>query len=303
MKRDRTYRAVWILAATIVLATVSVAHAATTYYWIDSSDDWTNTADWSPSTAYPVSGDTAYIGNGGTVAVSGTDACANLYVGSDQSTAQGAGTLNIGAGFTATSAYIGTATNGGIVTQTAGAATITTFTFGGATSGWAGGTYNLNGGTLNVGSITFGTYGANAFNLGGGMLQWSSAITCSAPMALSSATTSAIDVQGNAVTMSGALTGGGSLSVGTGTTTGALNLSSASSTYSGGTTLNGGVLRIGANSSGMPAAPPLAPWARAPWCSAAAPLQPTAIRIGLSIMPLLWMATWPSAAAAATTMA
>ena len=215
MKRDRIYCVASILAAAIVLVTVSVAHA-TTYYWIDGSNDWTTTADWSPTgTPTYANGDTAYIGNGGTVAVTGADGCTNLYLGSDQSTGAGGGTLNINTGgaLTATWAYIGAATNGGIVTQTGGSATIPIMNVGGATSGWAGGTYNLSGGTLNTRSITFGTYGANVFNLSGGVLQWSTAGTCSAPMALTSATSSTIDVQGNAVTMSGLLTGGGSLSI------------------------------------------------------------------------------------------
>ena len=73
--------------------------------------------------------------------------------------------------------YIGAASNGGTVTQTAGAATIPTITFGGATSGWAGGTYNLNGGTLTAGSITQGAYGTGTFNLSGGWLRFSSGST------------------------------------------------------------------------------------------------------------------------------
>ena len=99
MRFDRIYRWALIPAVAILLATVSVARAGTIYYWTDGSADWTTTADWSPSTAYPISGDTAYIGNSGTVAVSVTDACTNLYVGSDQSTGAGAGTLNIGGEF------------------------------------------------------------------------------------------------------------------------------------------------------------------------------------------------------------
>ena len=174
MKRDRIYRVPCILVVAILLATVSVAHAST-YYWIDASADWTASADWSngSTTGFtPASGDTVYIGNSGTVAVSGTDACTNLYVGSDQSTGAVAGTLNIGANFHGNQRVHRRREQRGTVTQTAGAATITTLSFGGATSGWAGGTYNLNGGTLTSGSITQGTYGAGTFNLGGGWVRF-----------------------------------------------------------------------------------------------------------------------------------
>ena len=257
MKRDRTYRVTWILAVAIPLAIAPAAHAQ--YYWTGGSDNWTTTADWSPN-GTPSSSDTVYIGNGGTVTVNSADACLIAYVGSDQSTGPGVGTLNItNSTFGAALAYIGAATNGGTVTQTGGSATISTVYFGGATSGWAGGTYNLNGGTLSTHSITFGTYGGDAFNLGGGVLQWGAGSTCSAPMTLTSSTSSTIDVQGNAVTMSGALTGGGSLTLGTGSTTGAVTFRSATSTYSGGTTFNAGVLRIAASSTGSAGSPTAGP--------------------------------------------
>ena len=55
MKGHCICRAASTLAVAILLAMVSVAHAATTYYWTDGIADWTTAADWSPSTAYPIS--------------------------------------------------------------------------------------------------------------------------------------------------------------------------------------------------------------------------------------------------------
>ena len=137
---------------------------------------------------------------------------------------------------------------GSTFTQSAGTTTATAVAYGGSRLSGAGGTYNLNGGLLTVGAITVNATAAN-FNLGGGTLQWANAYTCTLPMALTAATTSTIDVQNYAVTMSGALTGGGSLTVGTGTTTGTLTLSSASNTYSGLTTVGGGTLAYGVNNA------------------------------------------------------
>ncbi len=108
----------------------------------------------------------------------------------------------------------------------------------------AGGTYNLNGGTLIVGAITKGTYaGTAAFNLGGGTLRWSGPTTCSLGMTLTGATTSTIDTQSNDVTLSGVLAGGGALSkAGTGT----LTFSNAN-LYTGLTTVGNGTLAYGTN--------------------------------------------------------
>ena len=105
MKRDRIYHLAWILAVAIPLAIAPAAHAQ--YYWTGGSADWTTTTDWSPN-GTPSSSDTVYIGNSGTVTVDSADASLIAYVGSDQSTGPGVGTLNItGSTFGATLAYIG----------------------------------------------------------------------------------------------------------------------------------------------------------------------------------------------------
>ena len=132
--------------------------------------------------------------------------------------------------------------DGGAVTQSGGLATIGAITFGGATAGMPGGTYNLNGGTLNVASISAG---ANAttkvFNLGGGTFQLGpSGGVSSYPMTLVTATNSTIDTEANAGTLSGVISGGGSYTkVGAGTLTIAAN-----DTYTGTLTLSQGQLNV-----------------------------------------------------------
>ena len=113
------------------------------------------------------------------------------------------------------------------------------------------GTYNLNGGLLELGSIAIGTATnggtlAGTFNLSGGTLQatgdnanfWANSTSTTAALAGTGAT---IDDGGHAITIAQVLSGLGAL---TKADTGILTLSG-SNTYAGITTISGGTLQIG----------------------------------------------------------
>ena len=95
------------------------------------------------------------------------------------------------------------------------------------------GTYNLNGGTLVTASISRGN-GTALFNFGGGTLQASGAFTSSLPMTLSGNGGNAnVNTNGNAVTLSGQLSGPAGLNkLGSSTLT-----LTAENTYTGPTTI------------------------------------------------------------------
>ena len=84
------------IALAILLAGVSAA-SATTYYWADSADDWSSGARWTPNGlsygVVPGSGDTAYVGNGGTVSVSDAESVNTLNLGCTVSPFAGNGTV------------------------------------------------------------------------------------------------------------------------------------------------------------------------------------------------------------------
>ena len=146
------------------------------------------------STLYPGSANTsdiAYIGGGYTITLNSSVpyTVSSVYVGQTSGQNNGVGTLAIssGASATITSMYIGASSYGGTVSQSGGLANIGTLTFGGA-SGCVGGTYNLTGGTLGVGTggIVLGATGTATFTLGGGVLQANGAFTSSVPITLGS---------------------------------------------------------------------------------------------------------------------
>ena len=123
-------------------------------------------------------------------------------------------------------------------------------------SGYGDGTYDLSGGTLQIGGNSLQAhYGGGAatgtydFNLGGGTIQaYGTALTTSVNAELVSGTTSTVDTNNLGVTWSGILSGDGALSkIGAGTLT--LN---GNNTYTGGTQLNAGTLAAGnANALGI----------------------------------------------------
>jgi fibronectin-binding autotransporter adhesin len=166
---------------------------------------------------------------GGTNVSAGTLAMNNFYI-NDVYSRISAGSIS------STNQYTGYSDNG-TFTQTGGTNTVLSTLYIGYNSGGSG-TYNLNGGTLILKSLSKGS-GTAAFNFGGGTLRASGSFACSLPMTLTGEGGNAnIDTAGYTVTMSGILSGDGGLNkLGSGTLT-----LTASETYSGNTTVNGGTL-------------------------------------------------------------
>ena len=104
-----------------------------------------------------------------------------------------------------------------------------------------GGSYNLNGGLLTLAGLTTNA-GNGTLNFNGGTLQASGSFSTSVPMTLAASGSGAtFDTAGNAVTLSGQLSGSGSL---TKLGNGALTLAT-TNTYSGNTLISGGTLALG----------------------------------------------------------
>ena len=153
-------------------------------------------------------------------------------------TGDGSYNLSGTAQLAAATEYIGY--NGtGTFTHAGGANTISTNLCIGYRLG-SSGTYNLNGGTLILKSLTTGS-GTAEFNFGGGTLQATGTFSTSLPMSLTGEGVNAnINTAGYAVTLSGVLSGTGGLNK---TGSGTLTLNALNS-YSGDTTVNGGRLEI-----------------------------------------------------------
>ncbi len=185
------------------------------------------------STAYE------YVGRYGTgtfTQTGGTNSITNNFYLGYYSGSSGTYSLSGTGQLSAASEYIGRYDTGQF-TQAGGTNSISNDLYLGYYSG-SSGTYNLNGGTLVLKSISKGS-GTVAFNFGSGTMQASGNFTTTLPMTLTGDGGNAnIDTAGNAVTMSGALSGVGGLNkLGSGILT--LN---ATETYGGNTTVNGGTL-------------------------------------------------------------
>ena len=219
MKRslNRTSR-VWATALTM-LGTVAILiagsplaqAAATTYTWGGSSGgDWAAASNWSPSTAFPISGDTAYI-DSGTVNIGATSGtCTTLYLGHAASSSgalseTSGGMLKIAAASNTYIGYGGTGTytqtggsnslvattlgyltgSSGSYTQTGGTANTTNLIVGGgsSTSSYGTGSYSLSNtndpnASLTVsGGLTVGNYGTGTFTLNSGIVTVTTGIT------------------------------------------------------------------------------------------------------------------------------
>lgn len=207
--------------------------------WVLPSDQtggWSTSANWGG--LEPTSDSIAYIYNGGTAIVTQPDeACLYLYLGN--SGAGHSGAVQLESGFlSASKVYIGNY-NTGLFTQLGGTNTISGNLYLGYNTG-SNGTYNLNGGTLVLHSISKGS-GIAAFNFGGGTLQANSNFSTTLPMTLTGNGGNAnVDTAGYTVTYSGQLSGSGGLNkLGSG------NLSlTGINTYTGGTNINVGNLSI-----------------------------------------------------------
>jgi fibronectin-binding autotransporter adhesin len=165
------------------------------------------------------------------------EACLYLYLGNSGAGQSGAVQMNSGS-LSASKEYIGNYGTG-LFTQSGGTNTIAGNLYLGYNTG-GDGTYNLNGGTLVVQSLSKGS-GTAAFNFGGGTLKANSSWSATLPMNLTGTGGNAnVDTAGYALTLSGQLSGLGGLNkVGAGSLT-----LSGSNVYMGTTNINGGVLAI-----------------------------------------------------------
>ncbi len=148
------------------------------------------------------------------------------------------GTYNLINGhLSAPSESIGYAGSGSF-TQSGGTNTVGGLSLG--QSAGVSGTYNLNGGLLNLSGLTHGA-GTAAFNFSGGTFQAGATFSTSVPIALATSGSNGIfDTQGNTLTLNGALSGpGGFQKIGAGTL-----ILTASNTFSGSTTISSGTVQI-----------------------------------------------------------
>jgi autotransporter-associated beta strand protein len=181
------------------------------------------------------------VGNSGTGAFTqsgGTSIVGQLYLGYNTSSSSGAYTLNGSGLLSVGAAYVGSAGTG-TFTQSGGTGTFGSLSLGSGTG--SRGTYNLNGGMLILSGLTEGP-GTAAFNFSGGTLLAGATFSTGGSIGLSTSGGNAIiDTAGNALTVSGLLSGSGNLiKAGSGT----LALA-ATNRYVGNTTITAGTLQLG----------------------------------------------------------
>jgi outer membrane autotransporter protein len=187
------------------------------------------------SIAFLAQGDSNTFTNNGTLSASGTDSYAAKFLGTGNALVN-SGTISGNVWFDAgNNAFTNSGTfdgSGGLYKVNSG-----TLTLRGPTS-YTGGTY-LNGGVINVTQdASLGAMSGGLF-FGGGTLQLSADMTSARNATLNSGG-GTFDTNGNALTLSGVISGPGSLSkVGDGT----LTLTGVN-TYSGATTVNTGTLLV-----------------------------------------------------------
>ncbi|MBN2022889.1 MAG: autotransporter-associated beta strand repeat-containing protein [Pirellulales bacterium] len=206
-------------------------------YWSTATGDWSTSDNWEGGE--PTSEIDAAIVNGGTARVTQLDeACRYLYLGDSRIGTSGAVELT-GGSLSASIEYVG-AYGTGSFTQSGGTNVVLDSLCLGY-DGASDGTYNLNGGTLVLKSLTRGS-GNATFNFGGGTLQASSRLATNLPFELTATGGNAnVDTSRFSVELSGVLSNAGGLTKrGSGTLT-----LTGDNTYSGGTTLVEGQLCIG----------------------------------------------------------
>ncbi|MEN6558381.1 MAG: autotransporter-associated beta strand repeat-containing protein, partial [Thermoguttaceae bacterium] len=195
-------------------------------YWATTTGDWSEPANWGGTR--PTIGIDVAICNGGTATITHFDeACGSLVLGDFEDGHSGTILMSGGSLF-ASREYIGRYGTG-VFTQAGGINTVDGNFYLGL------GTYNLNGGTLTVKTISKGSEEA-VFNFGGGTLKANASFSTTVPMNLTGDAN--VDTAGYAVVLSGGLSGSGGLNkLGSNT----LILSGVNS-YNNGTTINSGNL-------------------------------------------------------------
>ena len=172
--------------------------------------------------------------SGGTNSVS-----AELHLGS-KANSNGTYTLKDSGLLSAASEFVGDFGNG-TFTQSGGTNSIPSGTLTLGNNSGGSGTYNLNGGLLNIGGLSTGD-GTAVFNFNGGTFMAGNSFSISLPIALGTSGGGAtFDTGGNTLTLSGSLSGAGSL---TKTNYGTLLLNVAN-TYSGNTLISQDTLELG----------------------------------------------------------
>jgi fibronectin-binding autotransporter adhesin len=248
-----TYRSAWLLPATaasfVALVLVASLPIRADVYWTlpaGQSGDWSVAANWGG--ILPTGTDAVYIVNGGTTNISlPGEVCNSLTLGGT-----GSSTIRMTAG--QLTAKINGSSGGaenigssgkGTFTQSGGTNTTSGGLFLGLNAGGSG-TYNLNGGMLNVSGLGGGS-GTAVFNFSGGTLRAGSGFLTTMKLTLGTSGGGAtFDTAGKTVTLSGPLSGPGSLTkIGSGILT-----LSGSSTYTGSTTISGGTLQLGTGVAG-----------------------------------------------------
>ena len=169
VSRSTVLRFFGVAVAAVALLSPSPAGAQTTY-WNAQSGDWSDAAYW--TAGVPTSGSIAYIGNGGTVTITQTEACSSLELGGSAS-----GTLLLNGG------GLGSAIGGneyvgydgpGTFTQSGGTNTVSSvtvnYTYNSLIVGYYNvGQYNLYGpGVANLGGLVVGDNATGNFTQFGG---------------------------------------------------------------------------------------------------------------------------------------
>ena len=216
--------------------------AGSVYYWSTTSGDWSDPASWDVSE--PAANIDAAIYNGGTANVTQLgEACNYLYLGTSGTGNSGTVLMTDGS-LSTNKEYVGVSGTG-LFTQSGGTNTVLNNLYL-AYDTDSNGTYNLNGGTLVLKSLSKGL-GTATFNFGGGTLQASGNFTTSLPMELTAIGGNAnIDTAGYSIGISGDLSNTGGLNkLGAGTL-----ILSGNNYYTGGTNIGAGTLGFADGSLG-----------------------------------------------------
>ncbi len=168
--RSLRFLAVGILAACLSLLLEAPLQAAS-IYWNVGAGDWSTKTNWTPSTAVPGASDSAFVSNGGTVAITQSGSAKYIYLGNNAAD-NGSATLSGTGSLTSVSCFIGYSGTG-VFTQTSGTNSVTSQLGIGMDVGGRG-TYNLtttaSGVLASASSLILGSSGSGIFNQSGAQL-------------------------------------------------------------------------------------------------------------------------------------